>query len=209
MRSLWLVAFVIWLSGCATVMQGQHKNYVNPYQPVQMNAKLVLEAPLEAKGYLDTLTLQLLGKGFSHAYVKEQAPKDYQPDYRVLLSLGKSTGQKTVSEPQYGYVNEGWRTECVDTANGRQCNSVPQMSWEVVGYQDKQVVTQRLSVSLEWLPAKGGEAVLKSVAESDQAGCADDKLYRFLLTQAVQRMDFLQSREAPFQVEMPEDYSCQ
>ncbi|PXF31333.1 hypothetical protein WH50_10415 [Pokkaliibacter plantistimulans] len=212
MKRILGMALSLLLTGCATVMDGKINTYVNPYKPVNTNGTvLALDADLEGKGYLQSLSLTLLGRGFSAVYPVEELPAKAKPDYYVRLGLGKRSEPYTVREPQYGYVNTGtWERTCTTVDNKERCVSRPRMAWDVVGYSNELRNATLYTVTLAWHEPdnRTGEPILKVVTSSRKEGCSDDKVYRFLITQAALRFTQMQSSENDFSVEMPEGYQC-
>ncbi|MFP8965297.1 hypothetical protein ACKC9G_01770 [Pokkaliibacter sp. CJK22405] len=198
-------------------MQGNIKTVANPYEPIKPNSVLVLDANLETKAYLENLKLAFLMRGYKAAYPRETLPAKVYPDYQVDVDAKTESQIIQSQEPIYGNVNTGgWVQDCRKEKGATRCISRPETRWDVVGYRPVNEQVDNYTLTMNWFPLKSGqtkasakqESVLQVTAQTTQKGCDPNRIYAFLIQQAVNRFTPERNSASNFKVEMPEGYSC-
>ncbi|SIR35866.1 hypothetical protein SAMN05880558_11271 [Aeromonas sp. RU39B] len=207
--------------GCTTLMKGSIDSTPDPtytfdrHSPVVVTVVSSSKNALESKYFIHKAVNELKKNGFDKVFLEGDIGNISEPIKLVFfIDVSNKTTSYAYRSADYGTVQTGSYTNCnayanrIGTGATAYCTTTPTTSYQIVGYSDKVGYTTGHFFNLIAIDMQNKQNVLSVVASSFNSGCSDEKLYEFLLEQAISRMSLVHKIKQDFEVEMPEEYQC-
>ncbi len=211
--------FVLFLSGCATIMTGAINSIPDPMYSFDLSSPVIVTVPsaannaLQSKYFIAKVVSALRNKGFSNVYTENDIGQA-KDSLKVIfyVSVDKKTSTYTYRSADYGQVPDGSKTNCdgynYGYSNTVNCTTTQKTKSGVIGYSDKTGYQTGLFFYLSAFDIKSQQQVLSVSAASLEDSCTDESVYDFLADESMTRMRFDQIIKQEFSVKMPKGYRC-
>ncbi|WP_067222916.1 hypothetical protein [Marinomonas gallaica] len=210
MKSLLSIVILLTVTGCSSnvVMSGRQVSNVDPTAVITSESRIRVEAmpsgdALTQKRYLPQVVQAFQANGFHYV-----GPQLNNPDLIARFTLSSQTVKREEKAPIYKDVRTGRSTHCYKNKDGdHYCDTDYHVMPYVVGYETIPYSLLEATFRLE-LVNQDNQVVLHSTSTVENKDCSRWKLYEFLVSNSLQRLDHKAPLDQPFRIEMPETYQC-
>ncbi|MBO1926736.1 hypothetical protein J3998_04035 [Thiomicrorhabdus sp. 6S2-11] len=206
------------LSGCMTTsMKGGYSSQVDPEYSFSKDKSIAVRVfrgegnnSLETKHYVGQIVDSLKKKGFKNVYLyKDLKQTEKSTDIELIVNVYKRTKSYQYQSANYGMVNSGQsHTNCTGYGNTLSCTNTNLKTYGVTGYSPATGHLTGYYFMGYWIDDKKDEKIMFTLGSSYEKGCSDNAMYKFLIEQTIERLDFDKPNKYEYSVEMPENYSC-
>lgn len=202
--------FSYFFIGCATHLNITNTSIVDPDYTLYTNVNILIstyEDDIQSKYYKSFFAKELRLRGFKNVYTKPS--KNLNIDNIVYISLTDKTSTYKYTSADYGMINDGTSsTNCYGDTYSLNCSTTSGKSFGVEGYSTKTGYTHLHFLSIDWYDVASNKKILSSFSHTDEKGCKSDKLYKFIIKETIERMEFYKPDNYDYSIEMPKKYSC-
>ncbi|WP_067101910.1 hypothetical protein [Marinomonas atlantica] len=210
MKSLWGVILLLVVTGCSSnvVLSGRQVSNVDPAAIITPESRIRVEAmssgdSLTQKRYLPQVVQAFQANGFHYV-----GPLMSKPDFIARFELSSQMVTRDEKAPIYKDIRTGRSTHCYKNKDGEHyCDTDYHVMPYVVGYETIPYSVLEATFRLE-LVNQDNQVVLHSTSTVENKDCSRWKLYEFLVSNSLQRLDLSAPLDQPFRIEMPETYQC-
>jgi len=198
-------------TGCATFLSGSYYSKVDPDYEIKRNDSILVTTnkdDIDSKYYIKFVINKLKDNGFNNVYSYKDKNLPIINNI-IFISIDEEFDSYQYSGANYGMVNSGSSsTNCYGYGNSVNCSTTKNKTFGVTGYSQKTGYIHGHYFKINWYNIKDKQRIFFAIGSTYEKKCSSDKLYKFLINETINRINFDKPMDYKFKVKMPENYSC-
>lgn len=201
---LLMAIFILSMAGCAKYVRGSYYSQVDPDYKINKNDSLLvttLEDDLTSKYYVAYVIEKLKDAGFTNVYGKNTF-KINEPKNTLVVVVNEKIDSYQYTSADYGTVNNGIGSiNCNSIGSNINCTTTNNTSHGIVGYSTKNDIVHGYYFLTHWFDESKSKRRFFVMGSTYEEQCDKDKLYRFVIEQTINRINF--DKPLDFQYKIP------
>jgi len=194
-----LVGLIISLlfAGCTKFLNGSYYSKVDPDFKISKKSLIIVttdKKDIDSKYYVSFVVSELKNNGFTNTYSYKNMNKP-KVNNILFISVEEQYDSYSYSGADYGSVDSATTTK----------NKI----FGVTGYSQKTGYINDHYFKINWYDLKSKQRIFYLMTSTHKKNCDNDKLYKFLIKEAISRVDFSKPKNYKFEVKMPENFTCE
>jgi len=208
---LFSFAIVFLFTGCATFLSGSYYSKVDPDYEIKRNDSILVtinQGDIDSKYYVKFVIKKLKDNGFTDVYSYKDKNLPII-NSMIFISVNEKFDSYQYSSANYGMVDSGTSsTDCYGYGNRLSCSTTKNKQFGIIGYSQKTKHIHGHYFSMNWYNVNDGQRIFFAMGSTYEKKCNSDELYRFLINETINRINFDRPMDYKFKVKIHKDNFC-
>lgn len=209
-KQITLIAFFLLFAGCANNLQMGYYSVLNKEYRFNINAPVVIMYDVNdllSAYYTDLVIYELQKRGFTSLYKQTELPVRHARNV-IFLRLYKDVQAYPSMSYNYSIINDGVVSSCYFYGDKFFCDNAPQKTFNLTDFTQKTAYSLTYHFTLDWYDTHTRQRILYVDGRAYGNTCGYSYVFRDLIYQTINRIDFTREEQYTFTSPMPRYWTC-
>lgn len=210
LKQLALIVTFLIFAGCAKNLQMGYYSVLNKDYRFNINAPVLIMHDVNdllSAYYTDLVIYELTKRGFTSIYKQTELPIRRARNV-IFLRLYKDVKSYPSVSYNYSIVNDGVVSSCYFYGEKFFCDNAPQKSFNLTDFTQRMDYSLTYHFTLDWYDTHTRQRVLYVDGRAFGKTCGYSYIFRDLVYQTINRIDFTREEQYTFNSPMPHYWTC-